>query len=136
VGVAAAVTAPFFLWNPREFVRSVVLFHLNQPFRPDAINYQVWYYNCFGQKAPAFAPFAAVLSAIGIGLWRCVRCPAGYAAAVTLVSLAFFAFNQESSFCNHYYFVIATSCWCVATTSETERGSEGKFEPVVDAGSC
>jgi hypothetical protein len=109
-------------------MRSVVFFHLNQPFRADAISYQVWYYRIFGRKAPPGTPFIAVLSAIGVGLWRCASSPAGFAAAVTLVYLAFFAFNQESSFCNHYYFVIATSCWCVATAREIGRESDGKVE--------
>jgi hypothetical protein len=32
---------------------------------------------------------------------------------MTLVGLAFFAFNKQA-FCNYYYFVIATACWAVA----------------------
>ena len=44
-----------------------------------------------------------------------VRSPAGFAAGLTLVNLAFFAVNKQA-FCNYYYFVICTCCWAVAAT--------------------
>jgi hypothetical protein len=39
--VAAATFAPFVLWNPRAMWHDLVLFHLAQPFRADALSFAV-----------------------------------------------------------------------------------------------
>ncbi len=112
--VVAATIAPFFLWNPHEFIRAVVMWQLVQPFRIDALSYLVWIYkNYNGYKPPIWAPLMAVVPAAAIALKKCARTPAGFAAAVTLINLAFFAFNKQA-FCNYYFFVIATGCWAIA----------------------
>jgi hypothetical protein len=112
--VAAAVTLPFFAWNPQEFIRDVVQLQIVQPFRTDALSYLVWIYNATGgHKAPIWTPLLAVIPAIIIGIWRGDRSPAGFAAALTLITLAFFAFNKQA-FCNYYYFVIGAACWAIA----------------------
>jgi hypothetical protein len=112
--VAAAVTVPFFAWNPHEFIRSIVLWQLVQPFRADALSYLVWIYNHDGgQKLPIWIPFLVVIPAIILVLRRCARSPAGFASAVTFISLTFFAFNKQA-FCNYYYFVIGAALWSVA----------------------
>jgi hypothetical protein len=113
--VVAATTLPFFAWNPHEFIRAVVLWQLVQPFRVDALSYLVWIYKHFnGYKPPIWVPFLAVIPAMVLTLRRCSHTPAGFAAAVTLINLAFFAFNKQA-FCNYYFFVIATACWAIAT---------------------
>jgi hypothetical protein len=118
--VVAAITVPFFLWNPHEFIRSVVLWQLVQPFRRDALSYLVFFYRHNGQRIlPVWTPFLAVIPAMRLSAWRFRRSPAGFAAAVTLINLAFFAFNKQA-FCNYYYFVIATACWVVAATADPE----------------
>jgi hypothetical protein len=128
-GVAAVITLPFFLWNPRQFFRAVVSWQLVQPFRADALSYLVWWARTFhpeaidqrrlavpGWRPPLITPLLAVAPAAALALWRCARTPAGFAAAVTLINFTFFAFNKQA-FCNYYYFVIATACWTVAATS-------------------
>lgn len=116
--VAAAITFPFFAWNPHEFIRAVVQWQLVQPFRIDALSYLVWLYNHDGgHKAPIWTPFLFVIPAILVGIWRCARSPAGFAAAVTLVTLTFFAFNKQA-FSNYYFFVAGTALWSVAALRE------------------
>ena len=112
--VVAAITLPFFVWNPHDFIRSVVQLQFVQPFRTDALSYLVWiYHHNGGQSVPMWTPFVIVIPAAIIGIWGCPRSPAGFAAAVTLICVIFFAFNKQA-FCNYYYFVIGTACWSVA----------------------
>jgi hypothetical protein len=112
--VAAAVTLPLALWNFREFWRAVVQWQMVQPFRTDAMSYLVTIQNHFpGWRPPLWLPFVFVLPAIALALWRCPRTPAGFAAAVAIICLIFFALNKQA-FCNYYYFVIAAACWAVA----------------------
>lgn len=119
--VAAAITLPFFLWDPRAFYRAVVAFQFLQPFRLDALSFLVWIYHGFPELTiERWAPFACVLPAIVLALWRCPRSPAGFAAAVTLVYLLFFSFNKQA-FANYYYFAIATACWSAAVEGRSGR---------------
>jgi hypothetical protein len=122
--VAAAITLPFFLWDPRAFYRAVVVFQFLQPFRLDALSYLVWiHHNYPGVTIERWAPFVSVGPAIAFALWRCPRSPAGFAAAVTVVYLTFFAFNKQA-FANYYYFVIATACWSAAASRLTAETAE------------
>jgi hypothetical protein len=113
--VVAAINLPFFIWNPHAFLRSTVEFQFLQPFRKDALSYLVFVYHNMGKvKLPIWTSLPPLALALAFGLRRAVHSPAGFAAAVTLVYLAFFAFNKQA-FCNYYYFVIATACWSIAT---------------------
>jgi hypothetical protein len=115
--VVAAITLPFVLWNPHEFIRAVVLWQLVQPFRRDALSYLNFIYDHNGNRImPVWTPLLAVIPATALALWRLRRTPAAFAAAVTFINFAFFAFNKQA-FCNYYYFVIATACWAVAATA-------------------
>lgn len=112
--VVMAINLPFFLWKPEAFIRSLVLFQFRQPFRTDALSYLVLVYKqTQGVKLPIWISLVAVIPAYVVALRRSVRSPAGFAAALTLVQLAFFAFNKQA-FCNYYYIVIATACWSIA----------------------
>lgn len=112
--IVAIIDVPFFVWNPREFLRAVVQFQFVQPFRTDSLSYLVWLYrHAGGYKAPILVPFLIVVPVIVLALRHCAHSPAGFAAAVTLTYLAFFAFNKQS-FCNYYYFAIGAACWSVA----------------------
>jgi hypothetical protein len=122
--VVAVITLPFFFWNPREFIRAVALWQLVQPFRKDALSYLVWIWYRDGQRTPPiWIPLLAVIPAVLLALWKCRPGPSGFAAACTVIFLAFFAFNKQA-FCNYYYFVIATACWTLGTMQLT-----GKKEP-------
>jgi len=117
IGVAAAITLPFALWDPRGFWRSVVQFQIMQPLRMDALSYLVVIQERFGNvPLLTLMPFAAFAAAAALLLWRTPRSPAHFAAAVTLSSLVFFAFSKQA-FCNYYYYVIATAC-CAAAAAQ------------------
>ncbi len=134
--VAGAITLPFFLWNPHEFIRAVVKWQLVQPFREDALSFLVWVSkNHNGYHLPIWTPFLVVVPVIALALWRCPRSPAGFAAAITLVHLAFFAMNKQA-FLNYYYFVIATACWVIVVAGgatiplRTPQEGNSEIEPI------
>jgi hypothetical protein len=112
--IAAAINLPFLVWNVHEFVRALVVFQFLQPFRTDALSYLVLIYkNANGLKLPIWISMVPLVPAIWLSLRRAVHSPAGFAAAMALIHLVFFAFNKQA-FCNYYYFVIATACWSIA----------------------
>jgi len=112
--VAAVITLPFFLWNPRAFWRSVVVFQFLQPLREDSLSHLVWIHKYFpglpGQQVLSFVVLAAMLALLW---WRRQPTPAYFAGAVGVTHLAFFAFSKQA-FANYYYFVIAALCWGAA----------------------
>jgi hypothetical protein len=77
--VAAVITLPFFLWNPRAFWRSVVVFQFLQPLREDSLSHLVWIHNTFRLAGTAGAVVcgagrdagaAVVAAAADAGLFR------------------------------------------------------------------
>jgi hypothetical protein len=117
--VAGAVTLPFVLWNPQAFWKSVVTVQQLGPFRWDALTYLVWYglrgHPWVAQPSVAFlCTTFAVLIALGLALWRAPRTPLGFAAALALAALVFFAFNKQA-FANYYFFVIGALCCAIAS---------------------
>lgn len=113
--VALAVSLPLMLWDVPAFFRSVVTLQFRQPFRPDALSYQAWFARHADQQLPTLLGFAALIPAVSLVLWRGARTPAGFAAGVALVYLAFFAVNKQA-FANYYFFVIGALCCAVAAT--------------------
>ncbi len=117
--VAGAVTLPFVLWNPPAFWKSVVTVQQSGPFRWDALTYLVWYglhgHPWVAQPSVAFlCTTFAVLLALGLAVWRAPRTPLGFAAALALAALVFFAFNKQA-FANYYFFVIGALCCAIAS---------------------
>jgi hypothetical protein len=113
--VAAIVTLPLVLWNPRAFWHSAVTVQLMAPFRPDALSFLA------SGADPAHPPsavwaFVAMAATMGLSLWRAPRNAAGFCGAVAFSFLTFFAFNKQA-FANYYYFVIAAACCAVAATT-------------------
>jgi len=112
--VAAAITAPFVLWDVGSFTRSVVEFQFLQPFRLDALSYLVWLSRHLPElPTPTWLSFALLVPTMAFVLRRCGRSPASFAAAVTIVNLVFFAFGKQA-FYNYYFFVSATGFWTLA----------------------
>ena len=103
--VAAAVTLPFFAWNPVAFWKSVVTLQLYQPFRPDALSVLAWWVDLGHAQPSPMVPFVVVAVTSAVAVWRLPRTPAGFGAATAVTFLAFFAFNKQA-FCNYYFFVI------------------------------
>ena len=122
--VAALVTLPLALWDLPAFVHSAVLLQFRQPFRPDALSYLVPLSHLGIGTPPAWPGFVAAGVAAALALRRCPRTPAGFAAAVGLILLAFFAFNKQA-FCNYYHLVIGAFC-CAAAVSEPHQNPVAK----------
>lgn len=120
--VAAVVTLPFAVLNPSAFVADLIGFQLRQPFRREALSYLAWWFSRTGEQPPTWLGFGAVLPTIGLALWRAPRTPAGFAGAVALTFMAFFAFSKQA-FCNYYFFIIGALCSAIAawTPLPTER---------------
>ena len=130
LAVAAAVTLPFFIWDPHAFWRSVVEFQFVQPLRTDALSHLVWLHNYFPLVPwqPAM-PFVLLIGTMTVALWRSRPTPAYFAGAFGVAQLVFFAFSKQA-FANYYFFVITTLCWAVAAASpvfddEVEGAAEG-----------
>jgi hypothetical protein len=111
VGVAAALIAPFLLWDPHAYLRSTVLFHLAQPFRADSLNF----------APPTTVPTLISLAvAFVVALRRCRPTPAGFAAGSALVLLATLAWSKQAH-CNYLYLVVGLLLCSVAAV-EPESG--------------
>jgi hypothetical protein len=129
--VATAVTLPFFLWNARPFMDSVVTLQLLQPFRPDSLSYLAWVAIRGGPVLSGAVAFAAAAVALVPALWLTARTPSGAAASVALVYFAFFAFNKQA-FANYYLFVVGALCCAVAAS--VRRGGGRDFSPATRRG--
>ena len=123
--VAALVTLPAFLINAGAFFKDVVAFQFRQPFRLDSLSYLAWIAQTTGKFLPAWLGFATIIPTTALVLKRGPRTPAGFAAAVALVFLVFFAFSKQA-FGNYYYFCLGALCCAIAVTgSKSESVKEG-----------
>jgi hypothetical protein len=114
--VAAAVSLPLALWDVDAFLHSAVTLQFRQPFRADALSYLVPYAASHGGGLPpVWTSFAFAGAAALLALWRCPRTPAGFAAGVAILFLAFFATSKQA-FCNYYALVLAALCCALAAT--------------------
>jgi uncharacterized membrane protein len=111
--LGAAVTLPFVLWNPAAFWKSVVALQFHQPFRPDALSVLSWWAGRGHAQPPALISFAVALIGSALALWRLPRSAAGFAMAIAVTFMGFFAFNKQA-FCNYYFFVIGALCASLA----------------------
>jgi hypothetical protein len=55
------------------------------------------------------------LACISIAYWKLPRTIAGWAMAVCLTYIIFFAFNKQA-FCNYYFMIIGFACLAAAST--------------------
>lgn len=116
-GVAVGVTLPLALWDLWAFMHSAVLLQFRQPFRDDALSYLVPLKQLLGHAPPAWLGFIAAAGGATLALCKAPRTVAGFAAALALVLLAFFAFNKQA-FCNYFHLVIGALCCALAAPGE------------------
>jgi hypothetical protein len=122
--VAFIVSAPLAFWDFRKFYFSVITVQRYAPFRWDALSYLTWHAFGHGEPSPASTvmfPGVMAAAAIVVCLWRAPRTPAGFAAAVGLIMLVFFAFSKQA-FANYYYFVIGALACAVAVSGRINKG--------------
>ncbi|MEY4575674.1 MAG: hypothetical protein RL701_377 [Pseudomonadota bacterium] len=111
--LAAAVTLPLFVINPKAFYECMVLLQLRQPFRPESLSLVAWWQAHFGARLPNWLCFASIVPAAGFVLWRCERSAASFATGLALVSFAFF-FLSKQAFPNYYFYSIGALCCAIA----------------------
>jgi hypothetical protein len=98
LAVAALTILPFAAWNPHALWRDLVLFHLHQPFRLDAMSFAI--------RLPILLKLGP-LALLGFLAWASRRAPtaANFVAAYGTAVLLFFSTSKQA-FAN-YYFMIA-----------------------------
>jgi len=102
--VATAVTVPFLVWSPPDFVNDVVLFQVRQPFRTDAMSIPAFLFELTGWRAPGAVAVVGAAAALA-AVWRKSGPdePWRLPMAAALVYMAFFLCAKQA-FCNYYYF--------------------------------
>ncbi len=110
IAVAAATVLPFLLWNPAEFIHSVVLLQAYQPFRPDSASIPGLLARLGLIVLPVWIAFLGGGAALlAVSRWA-PRTPAGFAGATAIFLLVFFLLSKQA-FMNYYYLVmVAVSC--------------------------
>ncbi|HKU20591.1 MAG TPA: glycosyltransferase 87 family protein [Terriglobales bacterium] len=112
---AAAVTAPFALWNFHDFWRDLVTWQLIQPFRPDALSFSVL---AARMGLPQISQFVVIIATAAAAFWaltRKARMAPAFAGSLALVMLVFFCLNKQA-FVN-YYFLVSGAMLLVAVMS-------------------
>ena len=116
--IAAAITLPFFLWNPAAFWKSVVLAQFAQPFRIEALSIPAWW--VVQKHHPEFdvLPWmlAATVAALVSVLAARRRGPAAFVTGSALVYAVFIALSKQS-FCNYWWFVLGACCCGIAASA-------------------
>jgi hypothetical protein len=126
--VALVVTLPMALWDWHAFVNSVIMTHLHQPFRMEALSFTAMLARMTGVQIGAGLGFLIAIAAMFWTARQAPRTPAGFAAATALVFGLFFAFNKQAA-CN-YYFLVFAACVCAAASIQLDalRGIAGEID--------
>jgi hypothetical protein len=118
LGLAAATLLPFFLWGPRDFLNSVVMLHLQQPFRAESLGYLAWLSAQGLGGLQAWTGFLLATAVMAIAMFRRARGPGTFALSLAVSSMVFFAFNKQA-FANYYAFVMGALCAALASGVDT-----------------
>lgn len=114
LAVVAALYLPFYLWDPRAFVMSLVTLQIRVPMRIDLISYTAFAAAKGWFLPPAWLPFLYLPIGLSLGLWRAPRTPAGFAAASALLLVPFFALSKQGA-PNYYFQGMAMICAAIGT---------------------
>jgi hypothetical protein len=117
-GIAAAVTVPLAIVEPRAFTESVVLLQMREPFRIDSLSYLSWAARHDWGAGSFVWSLGAAAAALVLGFLATPNTPAGFAVALALATFATFAFGSKA-FCN-YYFIVAGMLCCAAAALAAE----------------
>jgi hypothetical protein len=121
---AVAVAVPFLAWDPQGFLRGIVLFQIEQPFRADALSWAAALFRLTGTKAPAWIAFAAAVAAVVFA----ARGGVTVARALLGAAVAWLAFIvlSKQAFCNYYW--LAVGLLCAAVAAREGAGGGGAIE--------
>ena len=112
VALAAALTLPFFVWDPGAFSWSTLGSLAGQVFRPDSLSFLAALPGDWGPRLSGFG-FLLLVPLGALALWRAPRTAFGFAASLGLMLLVFFAFSRQGS-ANYSFAVIGILCAAVA----------------------
>jgi hypothetical protein len=122
--VAAVVTLPMVLWDPKAFYHGVFWVQLNNPFRTDAISFATWFFKQTEIRPPKITEFVAAMVGMALMLWRAPRTPGGFALGIVACYLPLFTFGKQA-FTNYWYFTVGALAVAVAAgTSGLIRASD------------
>lgn len=121
VAIAACITLPFVVWNPRAFFHSALFIQVAQPFRDDSLSYLSFFKLVTGIQPPSWPGFLMAILALAFCLWRAPRTTTGFALSVALVMFGFIAFARQA-FINYYFLIFGVLCCATAlANSETDE---------------
>lgn len=103
--VAVVLTLPLLVWDPAGYFNAVWVHPFRFPFRSDSLSYLALIVEKGGPQLGVAVGLGVIVPLMALMLRITPRTPGGFAAAVAMVCLVFFAFNKQA-FCNYYYFVI------------------------------
>jgi hypothetical protein len=123
--VAAIIAIPFIAWNPVSFVRSVVLWQLRQPFRPDALSVAALLDHTNGIRLGMWFCALATIGAMFFAYRKSPRSAFGFVLSLSFVLTVFFATNKQA-FCNYYFLVVGLACGAgaLSQSSANEAATE------------
>ena len=131
LAIAAATFVPFAIWNFHALWHDLIVFHLHQPVRQDALSFAIPF--------PLYAkigPF--LLLAFVVWMVRRGTQPAGiFAAAYGMAVMLFFSASKQG-FLN-YYFLISLAFWLTAASlwpARTAKLAEKRFKVTVTRSSA
>jgi hypothetical protein len=118
---AAAVNLPWFLWDPRAVLGSLMASGL--PFRYESLTLLSAYAAAAGTPPPLsqWLQFAMLVPAYALVWARAARGPAGFGLSAALVVAVFFAFSRHA-FCNHYFLVVGCAAAGLAALNREAVG--------------
>ena len=123
--VAAAITLPFIVWDPRGFWRSVIWSQLAERPRIGPLNL-LSYAMLQGWSVPPEALTLVPLAALAVGLWMvwrwAPRTSGGFSLGLALVLLLVFVVSKKA-FANYYYFALAAIAAGVAAEDPPPESS-------------
>jgi hypothetical protein len=123
---AIIVTAPLALWNVREFLRSVVIFHLQQPTQTHSLSYMALLAR-HAIRLPGWVPLLLTAAAIAFVLRKAPQTTSEIFSGVALTLIVLFVFNK-AAFCNYYYLVIAALAAAIAV-ADMDSGQSATPQP-------
>lgn len=121
VAIAAATVVPFAIWNSHALWHDLVLFHLAQPFRLDALSFAVPF-----PSALVIGPLI-LLGFLAWAAWRAAHHAAVFAAAYGIALLLFFSASKQAFF--NYYFLIWQALLLAAVLWPTSQALSARLDP-------
>jgi hypothetical protein len=121
IGVAAALTLPYVVWDAKALKYALFDFQALLPPRPDGLTFRNWVQRKFAFEAPSSIAFLGAAGVTAVACWRLrARGVAFMPAAAALAYVVFFAFNKWA-FANYYFLVAGLAAIAAAASLHEAR---------------